>query len=1303
MSLFQKSVEKKYLNDLDSELIEKKYADFQIYFANPERQENIRNAKEEQFQEGFLRELFVKILGYTLNPEPGFNLTTELKNIANSKKADGAILAKGHDPLAPPFVIAVIELKGTDTTDLDKIEAQAFGYKNHHPKCKYVITSNFEKLRFYIQNAVDHIDFNLFNLSKEQFSLLWLCLAKDNLLSDLPLKIKESSVLQEENITKKLYADYSKFREAIYNNLVKNHTDSLNNSNNGLQPNKGLQPHVIDKLLLFKKTQKLLDRFLFILFAEDRLLVPPNSISQIIEKWKDDVDFGDAKPLYHTFKKYFHVLNVGRPKSGNRQEIFAYNGGLFQPDEILDNITIDDNILYEHTLRLSNYDFETDVDVNILGHIFEHSLAAMEHAPSSAPSVRKRDGIFYTPKYITKYIVENTVGKLCAEKRIELEIVDEEYAKGRKNRKKDLVRTLDKKLEDYRNWLLTLTILDPACGSGAFLNQALEFLINEHRKIDELRGQLLGGAIIFSDITTAILERNIYGVDLNEESVEIAKLSLWLRTAQKGRKLNTLSNNIKCGNSLIDDPEVAGEKAFNWQNEFPDIFHKKEKKAWHVTTATHNSRYSQRMFDNHVKLGESVWFDETDEIIITETVAEIVKDDGLNILEYNICGDHMHILLVCEETELPGIVGKLKSVTAKIRNRKRGYTTAGVSGSGNDSRDGNRNDSGNGNGSDSGSDRTRGHAPLSETGTGTATASASRIATKTDTGDGTGTETSETKATRGKTQLPLWTQKFGKSEIDNDEYLNNAIAYIRNNRIKHELPENKVLEKLKSEFLCTREHAFRTEYKGGFDVVIGNPPYVRAELLGDFREYFEKNYSVYNPAGDLFSYFYEKSFQLLKTNGLFGFISNTFDKTTAGISIRKYLQNEVQFLIYVDFTEVQIFEGATTYPIIIIAKNQKETNLPFTYIKIPKASQSVVIDIDFHDSVLVSQNLLNKENWSFKSNQSVRLVEKLQKNKTIREIYGKCYYGVKTALNEAFIIPKSYQVGKHVKPIFEGKEIEKWAIPESVQQLILFESKWTKKKYGSEITENDALEKLKNEFPELMNHILPLEERARKRFDQGDFFWELRNCAYYELFEKPKIVFPNLQNSNKFAFDESGAYINAPAVILPTNDKFITAILNSKLVWYFLTSICVVRNGGYIEVKPQYFEQIPIPEISEDKKLELSELTNRIISKTTEKQKLQNQFLKLLESKFVDLRINNKLQNWNELSFSEFLKELQKAKVKLSLSEEAEWMNYFNEQKQTAHALKSEIEKTNKEIDRMVYELYGLTKEEIGIVENSNQ
>lgn len=343
MSLFQKSVETKYLNELDSALIDNKFAEFKAYFGNSEIQENIRNSKEEQFQEGFLRELFVKIFDYTLNPQPNFNLTTELKNVSDSRKADGAILKNDN-------AIAVIELKSTDTTDLKSVETQAFGYKNHHPKCVYVITSNFEKLRFYIQNAVNHLEFDIFKLTRDEFALLWLCLAKDNLLNDLPLKIKESSLAQEESITKQLYSDYSKFREALFLNLVKNNPE-------------------IDKLTLFKKTQKLIDRFLFIFFAEDKQLLPANSIIQIIEKWKDDVDFGDVKPLYSIFKKYFHILNVGRPKSEKRQEIYAYNGGLFLTDEVLEKAIIDDSVLKEHTLKLSNYDFDTEVDVNILGHI----------------------------------------------------------------------------------------------------------------------------------------------------------------------------------------------------------------------------------------------------------------------------------------------------------------------------------------------------------------------------------------------------------------------------------------------------------------------------------------------------------------------------------------------------------------------------------------------------------------------------------------------------------------------------------------------------------------------------------------------------------------------------------------------------------------------------------------------------------------------------------------------------------------------------------------------------------------------
>jgi tRNA1(Val) A37 N6-methylase TrmN6 len=162
---------------------------------------------------------------------------------------------------------------------------------------------------------------------------------------------------------------------------------------------------------------------------------------------------------------------------------------------------------------------------------------------------------------------------LCADKKTELKIDESEYFTDKK-RQLATRKKLDEKLKTYRQWLLGLSICDPACGSGAFLNAALDFLITEHNLLDEMSAKLLGGGLVFPDVENAILENNLYGVDINEESVEIAKLALWLRTTKPNRKLNSLNNNIKCGNSLISDPEVAGDKAFDWEREFPQVFEK---------------------------------------------------------------------------------------------------------------------------------------------------------------------------------------------------------------------------------------------------------------------------------------------------------------------------------------------------------------------------------------------------------------------------------------------------------------------------------------------------------------------------------------------------------------------------------------------------------------------------------------------------------------------------------------------------------------------------------------------------------
>ncbi len=584
MALYQTSVLKKYLKQQDTEIVNKAYKKYAKYFLNATIQENIRNSKEEQFQATFLSELFVNILGYTLNPNPKFNLTTEFKNQKNARKSDGAIL-NGD------IAIGVIELKGTKTKDLESIRKQAFDYKANQKGCVYVITSNFEKLRFYINDATEFEEFNLFELSEDEFELLFLCLYRENVLTNLPFTIKEESIVEEKKIENNFYKDYSVFKRELYRDLVKRNGTRLKNEAREALKDVALGDVVRSKLVLieknvklslFKKSQKLIDRFLFVFFAEDRSLLPPNSTLQILNKWKADVDFGDERPLYDLFKQYFNFLDIGRQGTSSRAEIYAYNGGLFKPDEVLDGLVIDDTLLYDHTKTLAGYDFESQVGVNILGHIFENSLNEIESVNAEIEggdfdkqkSKRKKDGVFYTPKYITKYIVENTVGKLCEEKKVTLGFKEEEYFRGRKNRNKNTITKLVTILDDYRSWLLQLTICDPACGSGAFLNQALDFLIEEHNYIDELKAKILGGGIVFSDIENTILENNIYGVDLNEESVEIAKLSLWLRTAQPRRKLNDLSSNIKCGNSLIDSKAVAGDKAFHWEEQFAKVFEK---------------------------------------------------------------------------------------------------------------------------------------------------------------------------------------------------------------------------------------------------------------------------------------------------------------------------------------------------------------------------------------------------------------------------------------------------------------------------------------------------------------------------------------------------------------------------------------------------------------------------------------------------------------------------------------------------------------------------------------------------------
>ena len=519
----------------DEEKIKKRYLNLQTYQA---KASEIKNFKEEKFQTQFLKDIFENCLGYTLDTtDPtNFNLEREKKNETDGKKADGAILINSE-------VRCVIELKDQTTQHLDKTPSnrelspvdQAFRYFVSHDNAKYVIVSNFSELRFYIGNKTTFEKFDLFTANFDEFKRLHLLLSFESISTDLPLKLKEKFATHEREISNKFYKDFSVFRLTLFKNICKNNAS-------------------IDKNRLLSLTQKLCDRFVFILFAEDRGLLRLRTIAEIKDKFQNQVT---ELSFYDFYKIYFKAIDEG----SERLDIKRYNGGLFATDTELDALKIDDSVL--EAQFLSDYDFLSDIGVNILGHIFESSLNDLEELNAqingnefdAKQSKRKKDGIFYTPEFITEFIVENSLGTLCKAKKDELGLDLNELLAPKNPKKLTKAESeIKDKIYAYREWLLSLKILDPACGSGAFLNQALEFLISEHAALDTYRKVYEGEGLGLYDIESTILENNLYGVDINADAVEIARLSLWLRTAAKGRVLTDLSKNLVAANSLLEFP-----------------------------------------------------------------------------------------------------------------------------------------------------------------------------------------------------------------------------------------------------------------------------------------------------------------------------------------------------------------------------------------------------------------------------------------------------------------------------------------------------------------------------------------------------------------------------------------------------------------------------------------------------------------------------------------------------------------------------------------------------------------------------
>jgi len=506
----------------------------------------------------FLKDVFEKVLGYP-GPIAGgdeWNLLPEKQTAPGGHYADAVLgyFRKGK----VRKIVAAIELKGASTS-LDRsmpgrgmTPVQQGWWYAFEAECPWAIISNYREIRLYNRYRTPAVceTFFLADLADiREFRRFLLILSKESLLPGTLLEsMLARSEAKEVEVTDALYRDYRNLRTSLFNTIREENPDA-------------------DGALLLGRAQKLLDRVLFVCFCEDRGLLPAGTIDKVL----DQPAIGLTK--WDSLRFLFRAIDKGDPPHG----IDGYNGGLFAYDPQLDGLVIPDLAL-DQIRSLNRYDFQSEVGVTILGHIFEQSIedieamqAELRGEQSGRETRRKREGVYYTPPNITQYVVQETLGKYLMEKYQSIyDAHQPDSVRGKNKRKAAWIETL----EEYRKYLLNVRVVDPACGSGAFLVAAFDILWSEYNEVNRRLSDLEQGQVSqpsLFDLSKTILSNNLYGVDLNEESVEITKLSLWIKTAMKGKPLTDLDHAIQCGNSIIDDPSVD-PKAFAWKDRFPEVF-----------------------------------------------------------------------------------------------------------------------------------------------------------------------------------------------------------------------------------------------------------------------------------------------------------------------------------------------------------------------------------------------------------------------------------------------------------------------------------------------------------------------------------------------------------------------------------------------------------------------------------------------------------------------------------------------------------------------------------------------------------
>jgi hypothetical protein len=396
---------------------------------------------------------------------------------------------------------------------------------------------------------------------------------------------------------------------------------------------------------------------------------------------------------------------------------------------------------------------------------------------------------------------------------------------------------------------------------------------------------------------------------------------------------------------------------------------------------------------------------------------------------------------------------------------------------------------------------------------------------------------------------------------------------------------------------------------GGFDIVLANPPYVRQELLG--RDYKERRLkpvykNIYSGTADLYVYFYARAQELLGRGGTIAFISsNKWFRAGYGRGLRQFLATQDTLHALIDFGDAPIFR-AIAYPSIVILQKVAPGQNDVQVWTPPTVSKVEDFSTDFHAQAFrVPQAEFKPDGWRLESPTVLRLLDKLRAaGPPLGEyVNGRFYYGIKTGLNEAFVVDRATRdrlIAEHasseeiLKPFLRGRDVKRWRVEYAGRYLIKIES--SENKTHTWTDKEDAEAVFAATYPAIHAHLQQFRAALIKRQDKGRYFWELRSCKYWDEFSKTKILYPDIYNHQSFAWDEQGFFSANTSYFIPASEKWLIALLNSNLIEWFYSFVSNKVRGGYLRAFSDYIKQIPIAAATPEQRAALEALVDEILA-----------------------------------------------------------------------------------------------------------